>query len=226
MNLKDLSSRLLTSIILIILLALSFNYLYILIVLLIVFSFISLIELQGLISKIFKKKNFKTNLYRKSLYGLSLIYLTIFSVTIFSGISQDNYKMSILYLFSICICSDVGGLLFGKIFKGKKLTKISPNKTISGSIGSFILSLCLVPVFHLILIDEFLNLFDLIILAIFVSFFCQLGDLFVSFLKRKAKVKDTGDILPGHGGLLDRIDGMIFAIPLGVLIWEFLIVVI
>tara|TARA_Y200000002_G_C22496599_1_gene585305 strand:- start:140 stop:820 length:681 start_codon:yes stop_codon:yes gene_type:complete len=226
MNLKNLSSRLLTSIILIILLALSFNYLYILIVLLIVFSFISLIELQGLISKILKKKNFKTNLYRKSLYGLSLIYLTIFSVTIFSGISQDNYKMSILYLFSICICSDVGGLLFGKIFKGKKLTKISPNKTISGSIGSFVLSLCLVPIFYLILIDEFLNLFDLIILAVFVSFFCQLGDLFVSFLKRKAKVKDTGDILPGHGGLLDRIDGMIFAIPLGVLIWEFLIVVI
>ena len=226
MNLKNLSSRLLTSIILIILLALSFNYLYILIVLLIVFSFISLIELQGLISKIFKKKNFKTNLYRKSLYGLSLIYLTIFSVTIFSGISQDNYKMSILYLFSICICSDVGGLLFGKIFKGKKLTKISPNKTISGSIGSFVLSLCLVPIFYLILIDEFLNLFDLIILAVFVSFFCQLGDLFVSFLKRKAKVKDTGDILPGHGGLLDRIDGMIFAIPLGVIIWEFLIVVI
>tara|TARA_B100001057_G_scaffold321300_1_gene321508 strand:- start:93 stop:773 length:681 start_codon:yes stop_codon:yes gene_type:complete len=226
MNLKNLSSRLLTSIILIILLALSFNYLYILIVLLIVFSFISLIELQGLISKILKKKNFKTNLYRKSLYGLSLIYLTIFSVIIFSGISQDNYKMSILYLFSICICSDVGGLLFGKIFKGKKLTKISPNKTISGSIGSFVLSLCLVPIFYLILIDEFLNLFDLIILAVFVSFFCQLGDLFVSFLKRKAKVKDTGDILPGHGGLLDRIDGMIFAIPLGVLIWEFLIVVI
>ena len=226
MNSKNLLTRLLTSIILIILLALSFNYLYILIVLLIVFSFISLIELQGLISKIFKKKNFKTNLYRKSLYGLSLIYLTIFSVTIFSGISQDNYKMSILYLFSICICSDVGGLLFGKIFKGKKLTKISPNKTISGSIGSFVLSLCLVPIFYLILIDEFLNLFDLIILAVFVSFFCQLGDLFVSFLKRKAKVKDTGDILPGHGGLLDRIDGMIFAIPLGVIIWEFLIVVI
>ena len=224
MNLKNLSSRLLTSIILIILLALSFNYLYILIVLLIVFSFISLIELQGLISKILKKKNFKTNLYRKSLYGLSLIYLTIFSVTIFSGISQDNYKMSILYLFSICICSDVGGLLFGKIFKGKKLTKISPNKTISGSIGSFVLSLCLVPIFYLILIDEFLNLFDLIILAVFVSFFCQLGDLFVSFLKRKAKVKDTGDILPGHGGLLDRIDGMILAIPLGVLTSDFLII--
>ena len=131
--------------------------------------------------------------------------------------------MIILYLFSICICSDVGGLLFGKIFKGKKLTKISPNKTISGSIGSLILSLSIVPIFYYLLVDQFLDLLDLIFLAILVSFFCQLGDLFFSYLKRKAKVKDTGDILPGHGGLLDRIDGMILAIPLGVLIWEFLI---
>ena len=168
----------------------------------------------------------KTNFYRKFLYGLSLLYLTIFSAIIFSGISQDNYKMSMLYLFAICICSDVGGLVIGKIFKGKKLTKISPSKTISGSLGSFMLSLCLVPIFYFLLIDEFLNLFDLMLLAILVSFFCQLGDLFISYLKRKAKVKDTGDILPGHGGLLDRIDGMILAIPLGVLIWEFLIVII
>jgi phosphatidate cytidylyltransferase len=131
-----------------------------------------------------------------------------------------------LYLFSICICSDVGGLLFGKIFKGKKLTKISPNKTISGSVGSFTLSLCLVPIFYFLLIGQFSNLFDLILLAILVSFLCQIGDLFISFLKRKAKVKDTGDILPGHGGLLDRIDGMILAIPLGMFIWEFLIMII
>ena len=193
---------------------------------LIVVSFISFIEFQALISKIFKKKNFKSNFYRKSIYGLSLIYLTIFSATIFSGITQDNYKMTMLYLFSICICSDVGGLLFGKIFRGKKLTKISPNKTISGSIGSFTLSLCIVPIFYFFLIDQFSNLLDLVILAILVSFLCQIGDLFISFLKRKAKVKDTGDILPGHGGLLDRIDGMILAIPSGMLIWEFLIVII
>ncbi len=226
MNSKNLLTRLLTSIILIILLALSFNYSYVLIILLILVSLISWIEFQGLISKILKKRNLKTNFYRKFLYGLSLLYLTIFSAIIFSGISQDNYKMSMLYLFAICICSDVGGLVIGKIFKGKKLTKISPNKTISGSLGSFMLSLCLVPIFYFLLIDEFLNLFDLMLLAILVSFFCQLGDLFISYLKRKAKVKDTGDILPGHGGLLDRIDGMILAIPLGVLIWEFLIVII
>ena len=226
MNSKNLLTRLLTSIVLISLLALSFNYSYILIVLLILVSFISWIEFQGLISKILKKKNFKSNFYRKSIYGLSLIYFTIFSAAIFSGITQDNYNMCMLYLFSICICSDVGGLLFGKIFRGKKLTKISPNKTISGSVGSFALSLCLVPIFYFFLIDQFSNLLDLILLAILVSFLCQLGDLFISFLKRKAKVKDTGNILPGHGGLLDRIDGMILAIPSGMLIWEFLIVII
>lgn len=223
MTSKDLSKRLITSIFLIFLLVLSFNYSYILIISLILVSFISWIEFQGLIARIFRKKNFKINFFKISTNGLSLIYLTIFSAIIFSGISQDNFKMSMLYLFSICICSDVGGLLFGKIFKGKKLTKISPNKTISGSIGSFLLSLCLVPIFHFLLVDQFSNLLNLIVLAILVSFFCQLGDLFISFLKRKAKVKDTGDILPGHGGLLDRIDGMILAMPLGIFIWKFLI---
>ena len=226
MKSKDLLNRLLTSIVLISLLVLSFNYSYILIISLIFVSLISWIEFQGLISKIFKKKSIKINFYRITINGLSLIYLTMFSAIIFSGISQDNAKMNMLYLFSICICSDVGGLLFGKAFKGKKLTKISPNKTISGSVGSFILSLCLVPIFYFLLIDEFSNLLNLIILAILVSFLCQLGDLFISFLKRKAKVKDTGDILPGHGGLLDRIDGMILAIPLGMFIWEFLVVII
>ena len=226
MKSKDFTNRLLTSIALISLLALSFNYSYILIISLIFVSLISWIEFQGLIAKIFKKNSMRINFYRISINGLSLIYLTIFSAIIFSGVSQDDFKMSMLYLFLICICSDVGGLLFGKIFKGKKLTKISPNKTISGSIGSFILSLCLVPIFHLLLTDQFSNLIDLILLAILVSFLCQLGDLFISFLKRKAKVKDTGDILPGHGGLLDRIDGMILALPLGIFIWEFLVVII
>ena len=223
MTSKDLSKRLITSIFLIFLLGLSFNHSYILIISLILVSFISWIEFQGLIARIFRKKNFKTNFFKILTNGLSLIYLTIFSAIIFSGVSQDNFKMSMVYLFSICICSDVGGLLFGKIFKGKKLTKISPNKTISGSIGSFLLSLSLIPIFHFLLLDQFSNLLNLIVLAILVSFFCQLGDLFISFLKRKAKVKDTGDILPGHGGLLDRIDGMILAMPLGIFIWKFLI---
>ena len=226
MKIKDLKTRLFTSLFLIFLLYLSFNYLYILIISLILIFLISWIEFQGLISKIFIKKNFKSSFLKIIIYGTSLLYLTMFSTIVFSGIYQDNLKLNVLFLVCICICSDIGGLLFGKIFKGKKLTKISPNKTISGSIGSFVLSLFLIPIFYYLLDDKFYNPINIIIITILVSFFCQLGDLFISFLKRKAKVKDTSDLLPGHGGVLDRIDGILFAVPIGMLFWEFLITVI
>ena len=226
MKIKNLKTRLYTSLLLIFLLYLSFNYSYILIISLILISLISWIEFQGLIAKIFIKKNLKLSFLKLIIQATSLMYLVIFSGLVFSGISQNDFKMSVLFLICICIFSDIGGLLFGKFFKGKKLTKISPNKTISGSIGSFILSLFMVPIFYFLLEGKFNNLFDLIVLAILVSFFCQLGDLFISFLKRKAKVKDTGDLLPGHGGVLDRIDGILFAVPIGMMIYEFLIVVV
>ena len=219
MNSKNLSKRIITSIPLIFLLALSFYYSYILIVSLIFVTLISWIEFNGLISRIFK-----LNFYAFLLNFLSLIYLIVISLFIASGILQDNFKFNMLYLFLICIFSDVGGLIFGKIFKGKKLTKISPNKTISGSLGSFLMSLLLAPLFYLLLNEKFSNIFDLILISFFTSLFCQLGDLFISFFKRKAKVKDTGNILPGHGGLLDRIDGMLFAIPIGMIIWKFLFI--
>ena len=218
MTSKDFTKRLITSVILIFLLALSFNYLIILIISLVLVSVISWIEFNGLISKIFKRKNKKHNFYKLFTSILSLIYLIIFSFLIFFSVSQDNLKLIILFLFSICICSDIGGLLFGKYFKGKKLTKISPNKTISGSIGSFALSLISVPIFNSYLKYQSINLYDLILIALIVSFLCQIGDLFISFLKRRAKIKDTGNILPGHGGLLDRIDGMLIAIPFGMII--------
>ncbi len=220
MKIKDFKSRILTSIFLIVLLYLSFEYSYILIISLILVSLISWIEFKGLISKIIKKKNFRSIFFRSSIQGLSLLYLTMFSVLVFLGISQDINKVNILFLICICICSDIGGLIFGKIFKGKKLTKISPNKTVSGSIGSFMLSLILIPIFYFLFIDQFKDIIDMIIIVIMVSLFCQLGDLFISFLKRKAKVKDTGDLLPGHGGVLDRIDGMLFAIPIGFIIFN------
>ena len=226
MKIKNLKTRLYTSLFLIFLLYLSFYYSYILIISLILISLISWIEFQGLISKIFIKKNLKLSFLKLIIQVTSIMYLVICSGLVFSGISQNDFKMSVLFLICICIFSDIGGLLFGKFFKGKKLTKISPNKTISGSIGSFILSLFMVPIFYFLLEGKFNNLVDLIVLAILVSFFCQLGDLFISFLKRKAKVKDTGDLLPGHGGVLDRIDGILFAVPIGMMIYEFLIVVV
>ena len=128
-----------------------------------------------------------------------------------------NLKLYLLYSVLVAILSDVGGLVFGKTFKGKKLTKISPNKTISGSIGSLIFSLFLIPFFYEKLI--FKSFLTLILITVAITITSQLGDLFISLLKRKAKVKDTSDLLPGHGGLLDRMDGIIFAIPIGVLLF-------
>ena len=114
--------------------------------------------------------------------------------------------------------SDIGGLIIGKTFKGRKLTKISPKKTISGSIGSFLFSLILVPIF----LKNFLqfDIYYMILITLLISLTSQLGDIFISFLKRKAKVKDTSDLLPGHGGFLDRIDGIIFALPIGILLFN------
>jgi len=220
---RELTKRIITSLLLISLFALTFFYSYILIISLIIISLISWIEFQGLITKIFIKKTFNSKFLKLLIKAVSLIYLAVFSFVIFNGITLDNYHLNILYLFSICIFSDIGGLIFGKIFKGRRLTKISPNKTISGSIGSFVLSLTLVPIFYYLFPEKFNNTYELTMLAIIVSCVCQVGDLFISFLKRKANVKDTGDLLPGHGGVLDRIDGMLFAIPVGIFIWSIFI---
>ena len=126
-----------------------------------------------------------------------------------------------IYIFCICIFSDIGGLVFGKFFGGKKLTKISPKKTISGSVGSFFFSLVLVPLF-INFYNNHTDLFLLTVITIIISFTCQLGDLIISYLKRKAKVKDTGDLLPGHGGILDRIDGILLAVPIGLVLFNYL----
>ena len=147
---KELTKRIITSLFLIILLILAFSYSYLLITSLIVVSTLAWIEINGLITKIFKNYNIISNIFIIFLKFLSLLYITLFSFLIFSGISQDEFNLNMIYLISICICSDIGGYVFGKIFKGKKLTKISPNKTISGAIGSFLLPLSIVPFFKLI----------------------------------------------------------------------------
>jgi len=185
------------------------------IVSLIIIAIISWIEFYALISKILKKNILKDSFYRSFYKFLSLFYLSGLVFLILAIESEYfNLKIYLLYSTLVAIMSDIGGLVFGKIFKGKKLTKISPNKTISGSIGSFIFSIFLVPFFYKSQIDQ--NILSLLLITIIISLISQLGDLFISLLKRKAKVKDTSDLLPGHGGVLDRIDGIIFAIPLGI----------
>ena len=218
---SNLKKRILTSVILISLVSLAFFYTFMLLVLLILVSTFTWIEFNNLINRLISK-----NIFSKFFFKLiTFIYLLFFSYLIFKGITQDqfSYRLNIIYILLICICSDTGGFIFGKTFKGKKLTKISPKKTVAGSIGSFILSLALVPIFHFALYSVFNNTFHLILLAFVISFICQAGDLFISFLKRKANLKDTGDLLPGHGGVLDRIDGIIFAVPCGIILWKFLL---
>ena len=215
---SNLKKRVLTSIFLIILLIGMFFYSYIMIVSLIVIAIISWIEFYALISKILKKNILNDRLLRFFYKTVSLIYLSGLVYFIFAIESEySNLKVYLLYSILVAILSDLGGIVCGKIFKGKKLTKISPNKTISGSIGSFIFSILLIPLFYKGQIDE--SLLNMLFITIIISLTSQLGDLFISLLKRKAKVKDTSDLLPGHGGVLDRIDGIIFAIPLGIFLF-------
>ena len=215
---SNIKKRILTSILLIALLIGMFFYSYIMIISLIIIAIISWIEFYALISKIFKKKFLKYKFFRFFYKALSLIYLLGLIYLIFAIESEySNLKVYLLYSVLVAILSDIGGLVCGKIFKGKKLTKISPNKTISGSIGSFIFSTLLIPFFYKVQIDQ--SLVNLFFITIIISLISQLGDLFISLLKRKAKVKDTSDLLPGHGGVLDRIDGIIFAIPLGIFLF-------
>ncbi len=216
----ELKKRIVTSIILIILLWMMYSYSFVMIISLIIIAMITWIEFYALISKILKKNTFKDKFLRFVYKSGSLLYLSLLVYLILSIESfYSDIKVQLTFSILVAIASDIGGLVFGKIFKGKKLTKISPKKTVSGSIGSFIFSLFLIPLFNNLLLDyDFLTL---IIITMVISLTSQLGDLFISYLKRKAKVKDTSDILPGHGGFLDRIDGIIFAIPIGILLFNF-----
>ncbi|MDC0600848.1 phosphatidate cytidylyltransferase [Candidatus Pelagibacter sp.] len=216
---SELKKRILTSVLLFSLLASMYFYSFVMIISLIIIGLIIWIEFYAMILKIFPRKKLKHNFLRFLFKILSLSYLVLLIYVIF--IIESSYpslKIYILYSILVAICSDIGGLVFGKIFKGKKLTRISPNKTISGSIGAYVFSLLLLIFFH----KELFN-YDFLALSLItalISTTSQLGDLFISLLKRKAKVKDTSDILPGHGGFLDRVDGIIFALPMGILLFN------
>ena len=218
----ELKKRIITSILLLILLVLMSFYTYILIVSLIIIGIIAWIESYALISKIYKKSNYNNIALRFILKATSLLYLSyLVFIIILSKLDLPEFYILIIYTILISVMTDIGGLIVGKIFKGKKLTKISPNKTISGSIGSFVFSLFLIPFFFKFL-SPYVNmsLFDIVLITLSISFISQLGDLSISLIKRKANVKNTSDLLPGHGGILDRIDGIIFAVPLGILLFN------
>ena len=158
----------------------------------------------------------KNNIYYAS--GIIFLFLSFYSVFRLTNFEADYSYF--LFILLICISTDIGGYIFGKFFKGKKLTKISPNKTYSGVLGSFTLSIVLSYLFlDLTTIFPYLkfNSINTLIFILLISLISQVGDIIISYFKRKSKIKNTGNIIPGHGGLLDRIDGMIFAFPFGYL---------
>ena len=118
----------------------------------------------------------------------------------------------LIFVILICISTDIGGYFFGKFFKGPKLTKISPNKTYAGMIGGYLLSFICLSIF-MNYINYSSNYFQFFLITVLLSTVSQTGDVIVSYFKRQAGIKNTGSLIPGHGGLLDRIDGMIFAVP-------------
>ncbi len=170
---------------------------------------LSFIEFTKLSKVYFKKKYIKQFLSNL----IFATYLFLFLLIFIFGLNDIHFKVILFIILLICISSDIGGILFGKVFKGPKLTKISPNKTISGSIGSFLLSILTSS----ILLGYIFNtdLINNILLGFTISLSVQLGDLFFSYLKRKSLLKNTGNILPGHGGVLDRIDGILLGVPVG-----------
>ena len=154
---------------------------------------------------------------KNQLFNFSGLFFLLFTFILAYKLRYDFNENYTYFLITILVCvfTDIGGYIFGKIFKGPKLTKISPNKTYSGMIGGFLLSILAIQ----ILLDlKFLNIdinlsINNFLFIFFVSLSSQIGDICISYFKRKSKIKDTGKLIPGHGGLLDRIDGIIFAIP-------------
>ena len=190
--------------------------------LVIFFLLLCFYEFYNLTMKINKNK-FANSIF---LFMISLYLYFFYSLLI--RIKFEFGEIGILILIITCIFSDIGGYVFGKLIGGTKLTSLSPNKTISGAFGSIIFT-----VFGTILFVLYLNKIEknpiIVELSlkfyfwlIMMSLFCQIGDLCISYLKRKAKIKDTGNLLPGHGGILDRVDSIIFAVPFGVLIYSIL----
>jgi len=134
-------------------------------------------------------------------------------ISFFSFYKVSNELFDVIFVIIICISTDIGGYFFGKIFKGPKLTKVSPNKTYAGMLGGYFLSLISLTIIFA-LVDYKESLIKLLILGILISTISQLGDILISYFKRLSKIKNTGKLIPGHGGLLDRIDGMLFSFPL------------
>ncbi len=152
-----------------------------------------------------------------SFFGFVFLFFSFYSIYKLR-INPDNDYWFLLLITIICVSTDIGGYIFGKIFKGPKLTKFSPNKTYAGMIGGYLLSIISIAIFANNILEKVQFPINWFFFVILISSISQLGDIIISYFKRSSKIKDTGKIIPGHGGLLDRVDGMIFAFPFSYII--------
>jgi len=166
----------------------------------------------------------KKNVYL--LPGIIFLFFSTYSAYLFRHDIKHEAFIIFLIVILTCVSTDIGGYIFGKIFKGPKLAKISPNKTYAGMFGSYFLSIISVNIFlnYAAISDYYYIQFtsEAFLLVLLISSVSQIGDLIVSYFKRLSKIKNTGKILPGHGGLLDRVDGLIFAVPFAYLLFKFI----
>ena len=212
----EIQKRIITSVFLLIIFGLSFFNIYIMTILLLLVYIQIFNEFINIFKKIFINQKFKTFLILTLI--LIIVSFLIISIWLTFYNNIEAKQILILKIITICISSDIGGYVFGNLFKWKKLTKISPNKTYSGVLGAYIFSLISFNIFFF----SQTNIIEMIFFVLILSTISQAGDIFISYLKRKAMIKDTGTILPGHGGILDRFDGLIFAIPLGYILIKIL----
>ncbi len=174
------------------------------------YQFLFLIIICFLIS-LYEWQKMKLNNYIK-IPGIIFLIFSFYTMLNIRNTFENDYWPFLIISF-ICISTDIGGYIFGKILKGPKLTKYSPNKTYAGMLGSYFLCILFSIVsINLNLVKEH-HVFNFLIFIFLISSVSQIGDIIISYFKRISKIKDTGNIIPGHGGLLDRIDGMIFAFP-------------
>jgi len=156
-------------------------------------------------NKIHNKKNY--------IYLIGLVILLFFFLSLIKIYNLENYNLKFLWLILIAWLTDIGGYIFGKLFRGPKLSKISPNKTWAGAFGSLILSQFAFLIFFLNP-DYKLNL-NIFFYQILLSIIGQVGDILMSYIKRINNKKDTSNFIPGHGGFLDRVDGLIWIFIFG-----------
>jgi phosphatidate cytidylyltransferase len=227
---QNFLKRLITSFILLILLFfINFSHQYIFISSILLLGLIVCIEANKIFFKLLSVQNLNIkSITKKNNFKFLILNIITFCYVffVFCNLAYEIHRflspIFFLYVISICFFTDIGGYIFGKTFGGKRLSKISPNKTIAGTIGSFIFSVIpLIIIFNTNYLDLEFNINN-ILFSLLVSLVSQLGDLFISYLKRKAEVKDTGRILPGHGGVLDRVDGIIFAVPFSYFLLNFI----